>query len=96
MKVLIANRGEIARRIERTCVRLGHEVVGVFVEGDAGSASALVHSPVEVVPSYLDQAAVVAAAERSGATADREAPLRRGLAHRGTSAKSSVLAWLAQ
>ena len=69
MRVLIANRGEIARRIERTCVRLGHEAVGVFVEGDAGSARALRNSPVEVVPSYLDQEAIVDAARRSGADA---------------------------
>ena len=66
MRVLIANRGEIARRIERTCLRLGHEAVGVYVDGDAGSARALRHSPVEVVPSYLDQRAIVEAAQRSG------------------------------
>ena len=69
MKVLIANRGEIARRIERTCVSLGHDVVGVHVDGDAGSARALQHRDVELVPSYLDQAAIIDAARRSGATA---------------------------
>ncbi len=69
MKVLIANRGEIARRIERTCVRLGHTAVGIHVPGDAGSERALVHSPVELVPSYLDAVAVVEAAQRSGCDA---------------------------
>ena len=69
MKVLIANRGEIARRIEHTCVRLGHTAVGVHVDGDAGSARALVHSDVELVPSYLDAAAIVEAAQRSGCDA---------------------------
>lgn len=69
MKVLIANRGEIARRIEKTCVRLGHTAVGVHVDGDAGSARALVHSDIELVPSYLDQAAIIEAAQRSGCDA---------------------------
>jgi acetyl/propionyl-CoA carboxylase alpha subunit len=69
MNVLIANRGEIARRIEATCVRLGHTAVGVHVDGDAGSARALLHSDVELVPSYLDAAAIVEAAQRSGCDA---------------------------
>ncbi|CAB3929423.1 acetyl/propionyl/methylcrotonyl-CoA carboxylase subunit alpha [Achromobacter insolitus] len=37
-RILIANRGEIARRIARTCQRLGIEYVAVHSLADAGSA----------------------------------------------------------
>ncbi len=73
-KLLIANRGEIAVRIARTAAALGIRTVGVFSEDDA--ASPHLASMDETVPlrgrgpaAYLDVAAVVEAARRSGAEA---------------------------
>ncbi|MCS6836708.1 MAG: biotin/lipoyl-binding protein [Anaerolineae bacterium] len=74
-KVLIANRGEIACRIIRTCQALGLATVAVYSQADeralyvemADEAIALGgHLPSE---SYLDQAKIIQAALRSGADA---------------------------
>jgi geranyl-CoA carboxylase alpha subunit len=74
-KILIANRGEIARRITRTARRLGYGVVAVYSDADAGTlhvreADQAVHIG-EAPPSqsYLNIEAIIAAAKSSGADA---------------------------
>ncbi|GAB3158401.1 acetyl/propionyl/methylcrotonyl-CoA carboxylase subunit alpha [Amycolatopsis stemonae] len=70
-RVLIANRGEIARRIARTCRRLGVDPVAVYSDADAGAAHLddaveSVHiGPSAARESYLDIDAVVDAALRT-------------------------------
>ncbi len=74
-RLLIANRGEIARRIIRTARRMGIETVAVYSDADRHAphvreADHAVHigaSPAR--ESYLDQTKVLAAAKSSGADA---------------------------
>jgi 3-methylcrotonyl-CoA carboxylase alpha subunit len=74
-KVFIANRGEIAVRIAHTCRVMGIRTVAACSEADrrafhvrAADESALI-GPAEPERSYLDIAAVVDAARRSGCQA---------------------------
>jgi acetyl/propionyl-CoA carboxylase alpha subunit len=74
-RLLIANRGEIARRIMRTCRELGIETVAVFSDADADAAfvqdADLSVSIGGVTPaeSYLRVDALLDAAARTGADA---------------------------
>ena len=74
-KVLIANRGEIARRIMRTARRLGHGVVAAYSDADADALHVREADQAvrigEALPaqSYLRIEAIVAAARASGADA---------------------------
>src|SRR5437588_10357498 len=74
-KVLIANRGEIACRIARTCRTLGYRTVTVFSDADAraphvrAADEAVRIGPAPAPQSYLDIAALIAAAARAGADA---------------------------
>ncbi len=74
-RILIANRGEIACRIIRSCRRLGIRTVAVYADADAGAlhvrmADEAVHiggsRPAE---SYLRGDAIIEAARRTGAQA---------------------------
>lgn len=75
MRILIANRGEIARRIIRTAHRLGHETVAIYAEPDAGApyvgeaTMAVAIGPASLADSYLSIERVLAAATATGATA---------------------------
>ncbi len=74
-KILIANRGEIACRIARTCKRLGIRTVAVYSDADAGSPhvrmadEAVRIGPPPVRDSYLSIDAIVEAARQTGANA---------------------------
>jgi acetyl/propionyl-CoA carboxylase alpha subunit len=74
-KLLVANRGEIARRVFRTCCELGIATVAVFSDADADApfvreADEAVHLPGSA-PSdtYLRGDLVIAAARATGADA---------------------------
>jgi propionyl-CoA carboxylase alpha chain len=71
-KVLVANRGEIARRVFATCRRLGLGTVAVYTDPDAQSphaAEADTRVRLEGTRGYLDIDAILAAAKASGADA---------------------------
>lgn len=74
-RVLIANRGEIASRIARTCRRLGVEYVTVHSEADSGSphgSGAIANiciGPASAAASYLRADRIIAAAQETGCTA---------------------------
>jgi 3-methylcrotonyl-CoA carboxylase alpha subunit len=74
-KLLIANRGEIARRIIRTAHAMGIDTVALYSDADAlaphvREATQAVHiGPSPARDSYLDGAKILAAAKLSGADA---------------------------
>ena len=74
-KILIANRGEIACRIARTCRRLGIATVAVYSEADAEALhvrtcdEAAPIGPAEAAQSYLVPEKLIAAAQATGCDA---------------------------
>jgi len=73
--VLVANRGEIARRVIRTVRAMGIRSIAVYSEADAGlpfvreADEAVLLGPPPPARSYLDIEAVIGAARRAGASA---------------------------
>ena len=74
-RILIANRGEIALRIHRAAHEMGLETVAVHSTADADAMHvrladhAICIGPPPASDSYLNQAAIISAAEISGADA---------------------------
>jgi acetyl-CoA carboxylase biotin carboxylase subunit len=73
--VLVANRGEIALRVIRTARRMGIRTIAVYSEADAelpfvrAADDSVLLGPAAPARSYLDVAAVLAAARQTGARA---------------------------
>jgi acetyl-CoA carboxylase, biotin carboxylase subunit len=73
--LLVANRGEIARRVIRTARRLGVRTVAVYSEADAGlpfvaeADDAVAIGPANPAQSYRNADAVLAAAKSTGSAA---------------------------
>ncbi|MCB9554307.1 MAG: methylcrotonoyl-CoA carboxylase, partial [Myxococcales bacterium] len=74
-RVLVANRGEIARRVMRSCRARGLSTVAVYSDADAGARHvaeadvAVRIGPAPAAESYLRGDRIVAAAKRCGAEA---------------------------
>ena len=73
--LLVANRGEIARRVIRTAKRLGIRTVAVYSDADAGlpfvaeADEAVLIGPANPAQSYRDVEAILTAAKSTGAEA---------------------------
>ncbi len=74
-KILIANRGEIALRIQRACREMGIKTVAVHSEADANAMhvrmadEAVCIGPAKASESYLNKPAIISAAVITGADA---------------------------
>jgi 3-methylcrotonyl-CoA carboxylase alpha subunit len=74
-KILIANRGEIACRVQRTAHQMGIETVAVYSEADANAqhvknaTEAYLIGPPPAVESYLNYEKIIQVCKESGAEA---------------------------
>jgi acetyl/propionyl-CoA carboxylase alpha subunit len=67
LKVLVANRSEIACRIFQTCREMGLKTVGIVAPGDEEARHVTYADEVHAVPGYLDIPSIVQVALKSGA-----------------------------
>ena len=74
-KILIANRGEIALRIQRACREMGIKTVAVHSEADRDSLhvqyadKSICIGPGPALDSYLNIPSIISACEIAGVTA---------------------------
>jgi acetyl-CoA carboxylase biotin carboxylase subunit len=74
-KIVIANRGEIALRVQRACREMGVQTVVIYSEADRDAKyvrladEAVCVGPAPATKSYLNKAAIIAAAEITNAEA---------------------------
>jgi acetyl-CoA carboxylase biotin carboxylase subunit len=74
-RVLIANRGEIAARVARTCKELGIHTIAVYSDADEGAPHTQIADeahhigPAPVLKSYLDIPKIIEVAEETDADA---------------------------
>ena len=69
VRILVANRGEIACRVFRTATRMGIGTAAVFTAPDRGALHSRSADVAVAVDSYLDGAQMIEAARRVGAQA---------------------------
>ncbi|MDZ4251428.1 MAG: biotin carboxylase N-terminal domain-containing protein, partial [Sulfuritalea sp.] len=98
-KILVANRGEIACRVMRTARTLGYRSVAVYSDADAEAPHVVMADeavrigPASAAASYLNIAALLAAARKTGA--DAVHPGYRFLSENAAFAQTCVDAGLA-
>ncbi len=68
VRVLVANRSEIACRVFQACRELGYRTIAICAPGDEEARHLTYADEVQPVTRYLDIESVIAAAKKSGAT----------------------------
>jgi 3-methylcrotonyl-CoA carboxylase alpha subunit len=69
VRILIANRGEIAVRLTQACHELGHEAIAIYAPADRGAKHVQLADAAYEVRGYLDARAVIRLARRAKAGA---------------------------
>ena len=65
MKLLVANRSEIACRVFQACREMGVQTVGIVAPGDEDARHVTYADEVQLVSNYLDVGAIIQAARKS-------------------------------
>ena len=67
MKLLVANRSEIACRVFQTCKEMGIQTVGILAPGDEEARHVTYADEIQRVDSYLNIPSIIQAAQKSNA-----------------------------